>query len=481
MSNNFEISDLIYAYALGCLDKNEASKFKEFLSNEDTIFEELGEFQNLAALMTSILNIDVPNSAVKNKVAEKLYSLSKKQVEAEKGLINADEEPSSHEIEIGTETEIENNKDFETPKIEDQNIKENIDKTNTEEQEKQEEKEIELNENINNEDAGEKSKQKIIGEEKFMFGLDEDFLPKRKEPEKFRFEEVEEQSEKVQEDQKDFIEKFIEQNRSSITEKIDKTIEGFSNEAETDIKHEDSNKKNGYELVKPLIKKMSIFLTEDQLADNEIPAENNEDDLTENTLEESIEMDSLKSQSLQRVFIQKESKTKFSLIVMTVVSLLFLASAVWIYFTLKANAEKYKVETEELKKDLATLYSKKETSNSVIDFLESPNVTLVELGPTDWAPNSSGKLYINFGQGRGYLYTKNLPVLPSEKGLQLWFSNNGKFISLGIITSNRNEEYYPFNFKPLVKLKNTEILVTEEKIEGAKGPISKLLLIGAIN
>jgi anti-sigma-K factor RskA len=70
--------------------------------------------------------------------------------------------------------------------------------------------------------------------------------------------------------------------------------------------------------------------------------------------------------------------------------------------------------------------------------------------------------------------------LESDNSLQLWLSSGEKFISLGVINTKGDDEYYPFNFKPIEATRNTEVLVTEEKNAGAKQPSSKLLLIGAL-
>jgi hypothetical protein len=70
------INDLIYAYSLGCLDHEEHQKFVEyFYSGEEFNFLELGEYQNLASLLPSILTIETPDPQLKDKVAKKLYYL----------------------------------------------------------------------------------------------------------------------------------------------------------------------------------------------------------------------------------------------------------------------------------------------------------------------------------------------------------------------------------------------------------------------
>ena len=76
MSNENQYYDLLHAYALGCLDPKDLNILNEFLdTGEEFFWEELGEYQNLAALLPSILNIETPGMELKDKVARKLYNL----------------------------------------------------------------------------------------------------------------------------------------------------------------------------------------------------------------------------------------------------------------------------------------------------------------------------------------------------------------------------------------------------------------------
>jgi len=76
--------ELIYAFAFGCLDLDEYSKFLDYLTTDTNFnWNELGEYQNLAALLPSILTIENPDAGVKAKVAKKLYSF-KDEIRAKK-------------------------------------------------------------------------------------------------------------------------------------------------------------------------------------------------------------------------------------------------------------------------------------------------------------------------------------------------------------------------------------------------------------
>ncbi len=556
--------DLMYAYALGCLDTNEVLNFKEIsVSDEDFLWDELGEFQNLAALMASILTVEIPKNEVKEKVAQKLYSLKNEEISS---IQQGEQVKSENEIfdnnisesvgETINENIIEEPKEesiFETSVIEDETVNEHLDEpivgnelnkeeTSSKDEEinyeefpgKEEKLEQELfsenkslneeeikyeieehqdigvpreeinqeqetftgNENLNEEISLDDETQgieihsesepeeevhiediknnieqtteekEIMNENNNPFELDDDFLTKRKEPEKFRIEEVDDDPQGKESE--NFIEKFIEHNKSSITEKIDKTIEGVKEQ----IGNEPEVDESGYELVQPLSKNLSIFGSYNSAEEKY--------DLDENLIDHHLGEDSLKSQELQRVFIQKNSGSKLSIIILSILSILFLGAAVYFYLNFKKFTDNSNKQIAQLKNDSAALISSKQTSRAVISFLESPNVKVIELGPTEAVPNSSGKLYINFAAGAGYLYTKNLPVLASDKSLQLWLTDGSRFISLGVVVTKGDDEYYPFSFTHISSPGSTEVLVTEENLGGAKQPSSKLLLIGAL-
>ena len=68
MAVDAEYNDLLHAYALGCLDKEDLLNLQEFLGEGGELsWTDLGEFQNLAALLPSILNMESPSLEFKDK------------------------------------------------------------------------------------------------------------------------------------------------------------------------------------------------------------------------------------------------------------------------------------------------------------------------------------------------------------------------------------------------------------------------------
>jgi hypothetical protein len=71
-----EFYDLLFAYSVGCLDMEDLLELNEYFQSGDEFpWQELGEYQNLAALLPAILNMETPGPEIKDKVARKLYRI----------------------------------------------------------------------------------------------------------------------------------------------------------------------------------------------------------------------------------------------------------------------------------------------------------------------------------------------------------------------------------------------------------------------
>ena len=76
MPDKNEYYEFLYAYTLGCLDEDDLINLKQYLSSSDDFYwQELGDFQNLSALLPSILSVEKPEPEVKDRVARKLYRI----------------------------------------------------------------------------------------------------------------------------------------------------------------------------------------------------------------------------------------------------------------------------------------------------------------------------------------------------------------------------------------------------------------------
>ncbi len=68
--------DLIKAKTLGCLNKDENAELNEYMvSGDDFPWDVMGEYQNLTSMLPILLQLEVPDSELKDNVARKLYKI----------------------------------------------------------------------------------------------------------------------------------------------------------------------------------------------------------------------------------------------------------------------------------------------------------------------------------------------------------------------------------------------------------------------
>jgi len=74
MMDKESAAEMIQAKALGCLDADERKVLDEYLNlGGELPWKEYGDYQNLSALLPIILEVEIPNISVKDKVARKIY------------------------------------------------------------------------------------------------------------------------------------------------------------------------------------------------------------------------------------------------------------------------------------------------------------------------------------------------------------------------------------------------------------------------
>jgi len=75
MPNN-PIHEMIAAFAVGCMDKENFIQFKDYLSEGGELPKvELGELQNIVSMIPIILDLETPDPSLKDKVAKKLIGM----------------------------------------------------------------------------------------------------------------------------------------------------------------------------------------------------------------------------------------------------------------------------------------------------------------------------------------------------------------------------------------------------------------------
>ena len=84
---------LIKLEVLGCINKEDSDTLRLSKENDENFpFKELGEYQNLIALLPSTLMLEFPSNELKDKVVMKLYSI-REEIKAKVEARKAAEEP----------------------------------------------------------------------------------------------------------------------------------------------------------------------------------------------------------------------------------------------------------------------------------------------------------------------------------------------------------------------------------------------------
>ena len=77
MANN-QIKEMISAFAIGCMDRKNYKMFRKHLENKGKLPKgELGDLQNIIALIPTILDIETPNVELKDELGKRLIQIQK--------------------------------------------------------------------------------------------------------------------------------------------------------------------------------------------------------------------------------------------------------------------------------------------------------------------------------------------------------------------------------------------------------------------
>jgi len=72
------VKEMISAFALGCMDKSNFKQFRDYFEHNGKLPKgELGDLQNIIALIPTILDIDLPDPDVKNELGKRLIQIQK--------------------------------------------------------------------------------------------------------------------------------------------------------------------------------------------------------------------------------------------------------------------------------------------------------------------------------------------------------------------------------------------------------------------
>ncbi len=432
-----EAAELIYAGVLGCLDRADQSKLTEYINAGGELPSNLGEFQNIAAMLPIILQAENPDPELKDKVARKLYRI--KDEIREKASVNNNVSPA----EIFYNNSRENRKSSST-----------------------------------------------LG----------DKLTPSSEPEKLDISEIEQGNEEVEEQPvssgtnqpdestiKENLPEIIEEDFEPVTPSRN-TFESFKSTREKvlDGKFIDGpeEKQEEVEIPEEKVPSRDKIKTYERVVTKERPAYKNSTRETPYMKTSTSERGKSFEKAYKRRYATEETssgkKGMSSWISISLFVILLLALLVF-YFNFSSEIKHLQFTNDTLKQQVNDLSVKFSNTQEIQSILESADVKVVNLEGTGINPEGKGKLIISPMQSKGYLQLSDMPALGSNNAYQLWMQMpEGRYFSLGVFNPSGRVQYFPFKIPQSQENNITEFLVTEESSNGAAQPGNKAFLTGSL-
>jgi hypothetical protein len=442
-----DFASLLHAFAIGCLEREDYDRMMDyFKSNQDYPWQELGEYQNLVALLPSFLNIEVPDARVKDMVARKLYRLRDQQRPQRTTQISSQTSPVQHKNLFQR---------IETPE---QKLFSQISSPNSEDESNYPEPIPETIEPIKND-----------------IKRTEEFEP-------------------VSSDQNDY---------SFKPEKDTSTLSDYTSPFSKDESPQKDESYSGYSSYSPENNDESFSSNFDQI---ESGSKDTSDDIDEFSFESSLSNYSLSGESTKKnneavssftsetmieepaANSQKEApvvekvKSGISSGIFFLAFLGLVGAIAGVYYFLSKDfkvatekqATEYKAIVQSLQRDLSS-------SKEIDALLASVNLQMGNLKSTPIAAGAYGKILFDTVTRKAMIQLVNLPVLSSDKVYQLWVISNNQKYSAGVYNVTSSMQYFPItNFSGLNLIGLTSFLITEEVSTGGEKPSKDVYLAGQI-
>lgn len=444
-----DFATLLHAFALGCLEREEYDLMMEyFKSNQDYPWQELGEYQNLVALLPSFLNIESPEPRVKDMVARKLYRLRDQQRPQRTTQIISQSSPLQHKN-LFQRIETDEQKMF-----------------------------SQISSPVSPEEIAEPeptSTPESFEEASTPVGGKVDFEPVSSEKENSPYE-----PEKNVPDTEDYSSPF----KSDETSKEEDLYSSYSSYSpETTDSSFSSNFDNIESGSKETSENKDEFSFESSLSDYSLSRESSpktDEEFSSFTSETIIEEPS--EDEHKEAPEVKKVKSGVGGFIFTVTFIVLAGSIGAVYYFLskdfKAATEKQTAKYESIVQSLKTEVS---STKEVDNLLASINLQMVILKSTPKAAGAYGKVLFDSVTRKAMLQVVNLPLLSSDKTYQLWVISGGQKFSAGIYEVTSSKQYFSIaNFGGLSVLGPTSFLITEEILAGGEKPSKDVYLAGQI-
>lgn len=415
-----EASDLIYAGVLGCLDRADQTKLNEYISSGGELPSNMGELQNIAAMLPIILQAENPDPELKDKVARKLYRI-KDEIRAK---VNTETIPPAEVFyrnsRANRKASESNGEGTSTSEVV-ENAPPQPGETDSRPQSVEPAKEI-----VN---------QEVTGENKSVDY--EPVIPARNTFESFK----------------------------STREKVLDGIFDNASENKDEIKEE----------IKPEVKvpTREKIITHERVITKE---------RTPYKITSTKERGKSFERTYKKKYMTEETSSKkqgFKPWIMPLLFIILLLALVVLYMNFSSEINDLKFTNDTLKQQVNDLSVKFNSSQEIQNILESSDVKVVNLHGTGINPVGKGKLIISVAQTRGYMQLSDMPALALNSSYQLWMKlPDGKYFSLGVFNPSGRVQYFPFKIPQSGENNISEFMVTEEPSTGAAEPGHQVFLTG---
>ncbi len=168
----------------------------------------------------------------------------------------------------------------------------------------------------------------------------------------------------------------------------------------------------------------------------------------------------------------------------------FILLAGLIYFSYLISDETMQLnnKVESMKQQLTKIDSETSTAKifiseymEFINFFNNPNIKIIHLIGGKGSPNSSGRFFVSFDAGEGFLKVNKLPALEKDKFYSLWMFNNNVEVLLYSFRISPGQKYVKIPRIPQTSTDKVILFrITKEDKGDIKKPLGKTYLFGAL-
>ncbi len=422
------LKEMMSAYVAGCLDNANLVQFLDYIDNGGEINkDELGELQNVAALIPIILEDENPPASLQNKIfqqipdneaPQKIITKTKKAhlreiLESKKKEVEKESSPEDIEIEVPEEVSFKSASKKEKKDVKEENLpKESgaaVPETPAENFEVKPESKVTVRTTV---------KEEVPEEEANKTHVEEDPI---------------------------FAPKAEKKKKEKVTVPRDEESESYS-----------------HVTVKKTVRTTMIVPPGDKvIEDNERPV----------SVEECEEGHSSFFNTLSAKIV-------------TAVSILVAVILLILYFSTKSNLTE-KVTT--LQKEKTVLQSEVNSKNDfiasnlpLIESFNQKDLIVVPLAGTADQGSYDARVLLSPSSRMGVLQFLKIPKISDKESLQLWLISKGQSYSVGVFHPKEGQKFYPLNKIPHIPFEEIEMFrMTKEPASGSEFPSGNTVYFGA--